>query len=197
MLARLLAFVVWALLACCSAYWLLKLWPSPLRVPPQTLSAADGNSGARADLSRLFGSEVSAPVAVAAVESRYQLVGLVAPKSAAAAHAGEGVAVISVDKAPPRSVRVGAPVDGDLVLLALDAKSAALGSQGVVSLRLNLAPPAAPATGSLPTAVAAPVLSLPPPAMQPAPATAPMPATEGEAVQPAPAHLGPRGSTVR
>ncbi|WP_349742588.1 hypothetical protein [Roseateles cavernae] len=167
MLARLLTFAVWGLLALCSAFWLLKLLPAPLRVPPQALPAADG-TGPRADLSRLFGAPQAAPVAevAAPVDGRYKLVGLVAPKQGGGRHAGEGVAVITVDNAPARTVRVGAAVDGDLQLLALDGNSAALGRQGVVSLRLSLAPPVPAATGSLPAAVALPppqINSNPPP----------------------------------
>lgn len=175
---RLLTFVIWALLACSSAYWLLKLLPSSTPVPPQAVSAGDG-AGANADLSRLLGAPRGvAEAAPAAADSRFKLIGLVAPKQASERHAGEGVAVIAVDDKPPRTVRIGALVDGDLQLLVLDAKSAGLGSQGVVSMRLNLVPPASPATGSrpAPAAQAAQVLPSRPPAMPtPDPVARPMP----------------------
>lgn len=178
MRARLLAFVVWALLACVSVFWLMKLVARPLPVPPQAVPAADA-TGPRADLARLLGAaqaQAAVPEPQAANEGRLRLVGLVAPKQAGQPqYAGEGVAVISVDGAPPRPVRVGGLVDGELRLLALDARSAALGSQGVVSLRLNLAPPAPAATGSLPVAQSTPVPGQPmmaPP--QPSP-NAPLP----------------------
>lgn len=188
MLARLLTFGVWALLALCSAFWLLKLLPAPLSVPPQALPAADGAT-ARTDLSRLFGApQAMAVAAVAApVDGRYKLVGLVAPRQSGGGHAGEGVAVIAVDNAPARTVRVGAAVDGELQLLALDGNSAALGREGVVSLRLTLAPPVPAATGSLPAAVA-----LPPPQINPAP---PQPVMLAPETPPPPAEPPGRDNT--
>lgn len=160
MLARLLAFLVWALLAGVAVFWGLRLWSRPMPLPPQAVPAQN-QPAARGDLSRLLGSAAAeAPVAQAPVDGRIRLVGLVAPRQADR-HAEEGVAVISVDGAPPRPVRVGGVVDGELRLLALDRQSAALGSSpGVVSLRLNLSAPAPAATGSLP-----PAQNLPPPGL--------------------------------
>jgi len=150
MVSRLLAFLVWALLAFSAAYWLLKLVVHPLPVPAQAQPAGDG-AAARTDLSRLLGAAPSVAAApVPEASSRFKLVGLVAPKKGAQGHEGEGVAVIAIDSAPPRSVRVGGLVDGELRLLALDARSASLGNQGVVSLRLELAPPAPAATSNTP-----------------------------------------------
>lgn len=160
MLARLLAFLVWALLAGVAVFWGLRLWSRPMPLPPQAVPAQN-QPAARGDLSRLLGSAAAeAPVAQAPVDGRIRLVGLVAPRQADR-HAEEGVAVISVDGAPPRPVRVGGVVEGELRLLALDRQSAALGSSpGVVSLRLNLSAPAPAATGSLP-----PAQNLPPPGL--------------------------------
>jgi general secretion pathway protein C len=182
MRVRLLTFVVWALLAGSSAYWLLKLLPASTPVPPQALLAGDG-TGANADLSRLLGPPRGAAEApLVAADSRFKLIGLVAPKQSSGRHAGEGVAVIAVDDKPPRTVRIGALVDGDLQLLALDAKSAGLGSQGVVSVRLNLAPPAPPATGSRPAPGAQLLPSTPPPAQPlPKPDSAPPPISQRDA----------------
>lgn len=152
MVSRLLAFLVWALLAFSAAYWLLKLTVRPVPLPVQA-QAADAGAAPRADLGRLLGA--APPQALAAMPEapgRYRLLGLVAPRQGSPAHEGEGVAVIAVDNAPARSVRVGGVVDGELRLLALDRRSASLGSQGVVSMRLELAPPAPAATGSLPPA---------------------------------------------
>ncbi|HEX2009962.1 MAG TPA: hypothetical protein VJN44_03400, partial [Roseateles sp.] len=175
MLARLLAFVVWALLACVSVFWWLKLSARPLPVPPQAVPAIDA-AGPRANLSRLLGEPqaAAAPLPAVAGEGRYKLVGLVAPKQAGPAHAGEGVAMIAVDGAPPRPVRVGAAVDGEMRLLALDGNSAALGNQGVVSLKLTLAPPAPANTGSLPVVRSEPLPGQEPAAAPPT-ATPPLP----------------------
>lgn len=55
--------------------------------------------------------------------SRYQLSGVLASTTAG----GPGIAVIAVDGAAARLVRVGAPVDGDLVLKDVSQGGAALG----------------------------------------------------------------------
>ena len=71
------------------------------------------------------------PVAV----SRYQLRGVLASTSAG----GPGVALIAVDGAPARAVRVGAPVDGDLVLKGVSQGGAALGpANGPVTVMLEV-----------------------------------------------------------
>lgn len=168
MLARIIAFLVWGLLACSGVYWLIQLLAQPIAAPAQAQPALEQRS-LQADLTRLFGA---APVAVVeaapAAASRFNLLGVVAPKNAVAAQAGEGVALIAVDGVA-RTVRVGALVDGNLQLLFVDARSASLGEAGVVSMTLQIAPQANPATGSLPAAQASPVVLgsyAPPPPMQ-------------------------------
>jgi hypothetical protein len=92
------------------------------------------------------------------MSSRLRLLGVVAPKNARAAQAGEGVALIDVDGVP-RTVRVGAVVDGDLRLLRVDARSASLGLMGQAPVQvLQLDPPPAPMTGALPAAAPSPVV---------------------------------------
>lgn len=148
-----MAFSVWLLLGGSVAYWGLQLFARPLAMPASVLPAGEARS-AQVDLSRLLGvtpvEAVAAPEA--AVSTRLRLLGVVAPKSAQAADAGEGVALIEVDGVA-RTVRVGAAVDGDLRLLRVDARSASLGLAGQApSQVLQISPPAAPATGSLPPA---------------------------------------------
>jgi general secretion pathway protein C len=59
----------------------------------------------------------------------------------------------------PRTVRVGAVVDGELRLLRVDARSASLGRVGEAPAQvLEISPPAAPMTGSLPPAAPSPVV---------------------------------------
>lgn len=148
-----MAFSVWLLLGGSVAYWGLQLFVRPLPMPSSVMPAGEGRSGA-VDLSRLLGvtpPESSAEPEVAA-STRLRLLGVVAPKSAKAAEAGEGVALIEVDGVA-RTVRVGAAVDGDLRLLRVDARSASLGLAGQSAVQvLQISPPAAPATGSLPPA---------------------------------------------
>lgn len=171
MLLRWLTFVVWALVAGSGVYWGTKLLARPLPVPAQAAVAVPGLvSGG--DLTRLFGV-APAPVQVAAAElapvapesSRFQLLGVVAaPLSAARA---QGVALIAVDGKIARAYRVGARVDGDLVLQSVQAREVTLGPRGsaaLVSLELPGLP--APATGVPTGAVsppAAPAMPLPRP----------------------------------
>lgn len=151
-----MAFFVWGLLAFACVFWLQRMLASPLAAPASTLLASDRPS-ARVDLSRLLGlAPVATQEAAAPAESRYRLVGLVAPKPGLSGHEAEGVALLSIDGGAPRTVRVGALVDADVRLLALSGSSAWLAADGQPSFQLQLAPAAAPATGSLPIAAPAP-----------------------------------------
>jgi general secretion pathway protein C len=84
-------------------------------------------------------------------------------------------------------VRVGAAVDGELRLMAVNARSAGLGRDGIVSLNLQLAPPSAASTGALAPAMPSQTVlggnglptNLAPAAMPPTPPTvAPEPQTD-------------------
>jgi len=146
------AFLVWGALACSGVFWAIQLLAKPLLTPAQA-SAASERGAVGGDLTRLFGQpppqqEEATPV----LESRFKLLGVVAPKNAQSpVHAGEGLALISVDGVP-RTVRIGAVLEGDLRLIAVDKQSASLGSAGVVSMNLQVVPPAPAATGALPPA---------------------------------------------
>jgi general secretion pathway protein C len=157
MVARLSAFVIWALVAGTAMFWLLRLGASPLQAPPQTSSVAT-SVAARGDLSRLLGA---APVAQAPVQAapdaagRFKLIGVMAPRSPqAAATPGQGVALIAVDGKPPRPFRVGAALaEGEFVLQSVAARSASIGTAAnaaVAPIVLELPPLPAPATGQLP-----------------------------------------------
>lgn len=159
MLARLTAFSVWLLLGGSVAFWGLQLLARPLAMPASAAPAADGRA-TQVDLSRLLGVVAAepAPPPEAAVSTRLRLLGVVAPRQARAADAGEGVALIEVDGVP-RTVRVGAVVDGELRLLRVDARSASLGRLGEgASQVLEISPLPAPSTGSLPVAAPSPVV---------------------------------------
>lgn len=151
MVSRWLAFVIWAAVAFTAAAWLLKLSASGRPVPAHAL-AVDTTASARGDLTRLLGATpVVSEAAVTAVraDARYKLIGVVAAPSPVAV--AKSVAVIAVDGKPPRAYRVGAPVDGETVLLAVRARSVDLGPRGgPLSSTLELAPVAVAATGSLP-----------------------------------------------
>lgn len=159
MVARLTAFSVWLLLGGSVAYWGLQLLARPVPMPASVAPATDA-SAVQVDLTRLLGAAAAepAPAPEVATSSRLRLLGVVAPRLPRAAAAGEGVALIEVDGVA-RTVRVGAVVDGELRLLRVDARSASLGRLGeAASQVLEISPPPAPATGSLPAAAPSPVV---------------------------------------
>ena len=153
MSARWVTFFVWAAVAASGLYWALKLVVKAPQAPPQ-VQLADGALAARGDLSRLLGADAPAPTATAvpepAADARFNLVGVLSPRAPQAAR--EGVALIAVDGKPARAFRVGTVVDGQNVLQSVNARGAALGPRGGPSLiALRIPPPAAAATGQLPS----------------------------------------------
>jgi general secretion pathway protein C len=145
---------VWALAAGSALLWAFKVLVTPAALPPHTQTAAP-TLALRGDLTRLLGADAPPPVAAAAEEpvadARFQLVGVVSPRSPGAAR--EGLALIAVDGRPPKAFRVGAVVDGTTVLQSVAARGATLGPRdGAAVVALNLAPPAPAATGRLPAA---------------------------------------------
>jgi general secretion pathway protein C len=180
MLARLSAFVIWALVAATAVFWGLRLAVHPAATPAHTVASAD-NSAGRADLTRLLGAPpVEATVAAATPEasSRFRLLGVMAPKrtrSDAPSHGG--VALIAVDGKPARAFAVGAHLDGDLVLRSVSLRTASIGTaQGPQTVLLEIPPFAAPATGTLPpvgTAAPVPVAPAAVPPATPSPVVAP------------------------
>lgn len=151
MLSRLAAFVIWAAVAASIVFWAMRLWVKPAAVPAHaTLVSVAG--AFKGDLSRLFGSEAEPTVPtlgdapVAAENARFELIGVVAPH--ATAQRAEGLALIALDDKPPRAYRVGAVVDGEMVLQSVHARGALLGPPGQpaqLTLELPALPP--PATG--------------------------------------------------
>lgn len=172
MLLRLASLLVWALVAGSAVFWGLKLFSTGPGLPPQTQVATTGG-GLRGDLTRLLGAEalpavVTADAPAPVADARFSLLGVVSPRSAAAAR--EGVALIAVDGKPARAYRVGAVVEGSHVLKAVSARGATLGLRdGPGLLTLDLPPLPPPATGQLPPASsqdgAAPAAGVPPPAL--------------------------------
>lgn len=189
-----MSFTVWLLLGGSVAYWSLQLLARPLPMPASVLPAGEARGGA-VDLSRLLGvtaADTAPEPEAAPVSTRLRLLGVVAPKNAKAAEAGEGVALIEVDGVA-RTVRVGAAVDGELHLLRVDVRSASLGRLGQApSQVLQISPPAAAATGALQPAAPSPVVlggnPNPPPEAQGLPlrANVPPPGAMPQAYSPPP-----------
>jgi general secretion pathway protein C len=145
-------FVTWALVAASAVFWGLKLFVKPAPLASSTTVAVNGPP-ARGDLTRLLGVDAPPPVAATAAEpppdARFQLVGVLAAQPRAAAR--EGVALIAVDGKPAKAYRVGAAVEGQMVLKSVAARGASLGPRdGAAQVNLSLAPLPPPATGMLP-----------------------------------------------
>ena len=142
MTSRLLSLFIWLLVAASAAYWGLRLWVKPQPVPGQAVLAA-GPAGAVGDLSRLLGQapvQAVAQPALVAAESRFRLVGVVAPQGDQASAQASGLALISVDGKPPRTVAVGRELEPGLRLLSVSQRRADLGAGGTAP-RMSLTLP--------------------------------------------------------
>lgn len=183
-LTSLAAFTVAATLLASVVYWGLKLLVRAAAVPAHA-SLATAMLPPAPDWSRLFGVELAAVVAEATApppDTRYQLIGVVAPRGALGAASG-GLAVIAVDGKPPRTYRVGAVIDGPTVLQGVQQRGASLGPRGgAPTVSLQVAPLPTAATG------------VPTPA---APAAAPPPAFPGMPVPPPPVQQVPGPAVPR
>ena len=176
---RLLSFAIWAVVAASAVFWLTRLLARPDAAPAHAVTVSANASVAAADLSRLLGSTRVAALDSAApeppVDARYRLIGVVAPKSAAAM----GLALIAVDNKPARPVSLGGVVDGSLVLLAVNHRRAELGpAGGAATVRLELPVVPEPNRSTRPVAAATPTPAVAPPPPRPA---MPLPAGAGSA----------------
>ena len=166
MLARLSAFVIWALVAATAVFWGLRLMARAPAAPAYAVPVGD-STAVRGDLTRLLGSAplaTSAAAPIADANSRFRLLGIMAPKASPGVVATYGVALIAVDGKMPKAFTVGARVDGDLVLQSVSLRTVSIGpGQGAPALTLELPPLAAAATGKLPAGGAGGVY-VPPPA---------------------------------
>lgn len=150
MLARIAAFVVWALVAATAVFWGLRLLVRPQPAP--AYAVAVGDAGAlRGDLSRLLGATpaVAGPAAPPAPElaARFKLLGLMAGRSPM----DPALALIAVDSRPARAYTIGAVLDGELVLQSVSLRSAKIGpAYGATAVTLEIPPLPVAATGTLP-----------------------------------------------
>jgi general secretion pathway protein C len=174
MLARLFTVLIWILAAASTAFWGFKLFTSAPAARPDVsvASRSESNSSGSSDLVRLLGGTVSANAAAAqvpAMNSRFRLAAIIASPRISSS----GIALISVDGKTARVFRVGAPIDGNMVLQSVGARSASIGpAQGVPAIVLEL-----------------PALPLPPSGPAPVPSAfvvgAGLPAAQDTAVAPA------------
>lgn len=184
MMARLSAFVIWALVAAAVVFWGMRLVVRAEPVPSNAMVVGESAS-ARGDLSRLFGADPVAQAAVApAASTRFRLLGVMAAKPGPEGMT-PGVALISIDGKPARAFTAGARIEDRLVLQNVSLRTASIGvEQGPTSFVLEIPALPPPATGTLPK----PLFD------QPVPVTAP-PAMPAPVVPPAasPRALPPRG----
>ena len=117
--------------------WGLPLFTSSTPVPPGA-SLATAAPPAGAGLVRLLGQPPAEPPETAPVvvaDSRFRLLGVVAPRSAG----GNGLAVISVDGKPARAVGVGRELEAGLRVLSVGHRQVELGSgSGAPQITLSL-----------------------------------------------------------
>jgi general secretion pathway protein C len=182
MLARLSAFVIWALIGATAVFWGLRFLVQPAPAPVH--SVVNGDSlVVKGDLSRLLGAAPAVSVAAAPAaeaNARFRLLGIVAPQRVRAGMLSHGVALIAVDGKPARAYTVGSRVDTDLVLQSVSLRTASIGpAQGAKTVVLEIPAFAAPATGTLPVA------GLPAVSASPSPQAAP-PALQGSNFPPPP-----------
>lgn len=157
MLQRGFAFVIGAAVAAGVGAWALYAIV-PVRSTPSQSNTVRVPVATREDSASPLGSDASprapdmAPkVAPAMAGDRFKLVGLVAS-------GGEGLALIAVDGKPARAFRVGATVEGDIVVQQVTTNGATLGPRGAgAAMWLQVSLP--PASGTAPVAAAGPELA--------------------------------------
>lgn len=125
--ARWVTLLLWALASASVVVWGLRLSTpaSSMAAPaaPQALPAPDAQA-----IARLLGAVGETKAAAPATASRFALIGVLAGKNGAS-----GAALIAVDGAAPRTYRIGATVDGDLVLQSIGRHGVELGASGAAS----------------------------------------------------------------
>jgi len=142
-LSHFVTFTVWALVAACLVFWVLK-WAGSSQggdlSSAGSVNGADGagqiGAGDPSVISKLLGAVRAAPMAqaAAAAPSRIVLIGVLANASS------QGTALIAVGDKPAKPFRVGAQVDEGLFLQSVKTRSALLGpaADGPTELTLEL-----------------------------------------------------------
>jgi len=142
-LSHFVTFTVWALVAACLVFWVLK-WagssPGGDLSSGGSVNGADGagqiSAGDPSVISKLLGAVRAAPMAqaAAAAPNRIVLIGVLANASS------QGTALIAVGDKPAKPFRVGAQVDDGLFLQSVKTRSASLGPavDGPTELTLEL-----------------------------------------------------------
>lgn len=151
-MARWLAFVVWAAVAASAAFWGSKLIVPATQPRAGVATPVPGPLG---DLSRLLGapppSKPGVATPTAGERARFQLIGVIAASDKSSA--SDGFALIAVDGQRARSYRVGAMLDSDWALRAVQTRGVSIAPRnGEAAISLELPPLPWTATGQLPPA---------------------------------------------
>jgi general secretion pathway protein C len=167
------AGAVWLLVAGSAVHWGMQLLVRGQTLPAQ-VQTVGVDQALQGDPARLFARAVvtSAPAASPASD-RFRVLGAMAGEDG-------GLALLSVDGRPPRAYRVGAAVDAQWVVQAVSQRAIQIGPMNEAAV-LSLALPSLPdaATGRLPTAAAAGLISVPSQNSSARPATLPNAGPEG------------------
>ena len=155
--------LVWLVAAAGAAAWALPLLTRPIRVPPQAVVVgSDLPLAGPAGLEKLFGRPIAPPTveqAQAPAQSRFKLLGVVAPRTLAGteAAAGGGLALLSIDGKLPRAFALGAELESGLRVLKVGLRRVELGAAGSATPTVVLElPPLAAATASIGTDLVVP-----------------------------------------
>ena len=138
------AVLLWMAAGLSAGYWvLLAAGRSPLT--PLSLAAPSALEVDTASVARVLGARpeaAQAPVVPVATATQYSLSGVVAT------NAPGGAALIAVNGQLPRPYRVGASLEGGLVLQAVTRRTARLGASGDGPTTVELSLPQNPAAPS-------------------------------------------------
>jgi general secretion pathway protein C len=151
MLAPLLSALLWTLVAASATFWGFKLFANEPAAPTDmpVRSSSVSNLPNHSELARLLGGTAlvtSASGRAPSMNSRFHLAAVIASPLAS----GAGVALIAVDGKKARVFRVGAPIDGDMVLQSVGFRSASIGIvQGAPAVVLELQALPLPSSGPL------------------------------------------------
>lgn len=138
-----LAGLLWLAAGLSAGYWVLQaLGRSP--VTPVAVAPPSAIQVDTVAVARVLGAQPQAAAAAAPVATgtQYNLLGVVA------ASAAGGAALIAVNGQPPRPYRVGASLEGGLVLQAVSRRSARLGPSMAGPTTVELALPESPGAPS-------------------------------------------------
>ena len=144
--------LVWLVAAAGAAAWALPLLARPIPLPAQAAVVGAGVPLAGpAGLERLLGQPIAPPaLEQAPAQSRFKLLGVVAPRTLAGAlaAAGSGLALLSIDGKLPRAFVLGAEVESGLRVLKVGLRRVELGAAGSATPTMVLElPPLTAAAG--------------------------------------------------